>query len=348
MRPSQGNQRRAQLAVAAAAHPEILVVDECRCGMRSARRTARRTYAGAVTGDTADAKPRPSLRHGQDSGDGWVTGPDGTRRWGRFGAAGLVAHDPARGILLQHRATWSDFGDTWGIPGGARHRDEAPVTAALRESYEEANVPAVDLTIRYELLQDLGFWSYTTVIAQVETPFEERMNDAESHRLAWVAVEEVAHLRLHPGFAATWPHILQLLDTDTALIVDVANVMGSRPDGWWRDRAGAAARLVRDLAPLTAAGLPGDLFGLDVERVWPRVTFVLEGKAKDAPLKSQPGPRQRILLAPGSGDDAIVAAVEPGITTVVATSDRGLRERVHARGARTTGPATILKFSNSS
>ena len=25
------------------------------------------------------------------------------------------------------------------------------------------------------------------------------------------------------------------------LVVDVANVLGSRPDGWWRDRAGAAA-----------------------------------------------------------------------------------------------------------
>jgi 8-oxo-dGTP diphosphatase len=44
-------------------------------------------------------------------------------------------------------------------------------------------------------------------------------------------------------------------------VVDVANVMGSRPDGWWRDRAGAAVRLYTELAALAASGratLPGD------------------------------------------------------------------------------------------
>jgi 8-oxo-dGTP diphosphatase len=44
-------------------------------------------------------------------------------------------------------------------------------------------------------------------------------------------------------------------------VVDVANVMGSRPDGWWRDRAGAAVRLYSELAALAASGrvtLPGD------------------------------------------------------------------------------------------
>jgi 8-oxo-dGTP diphosphatase len=45
------------------------------------------------------------------------------------------------------------------------------------------------------------------------------------------------------------------------MVVDVANVMGSRPDGWWRDRAGAAVRLYSELAALAASGrvtLPGD------------------------------------------------------------------------------------------
>jgi len=36
------------------------------------------------------------------------------------------------------------------------------------------------------------------------------------------------------------------------IVVDVANVMGSRPDGWWRDRAGAAVRLHADIATLAA------------------------------------------------------------------------------------------------
>ena len=50
---------------------------------------------------------------------------------------------------------------------------------------------------------------------------------------------------------------------DVTLIVDGANVMGSRADGWWRDRAGAMARLHGELAALAARGIrgpvPGDL-----------------------------------------------------------------------------------------
>lgn len=47
------------------------------------------------------------------------------------------------------------------------------------------------------------------------------------------------------------------------IVVDVANVMGSRPDGWWRDRAGAAVRLHAQIARLAAGGRailppPGD------------------------------------------------------------------------------------------
>src|SRR4029077_2720210 len=38
------------------------------------------------------------------------------------------------------------------------------------------------------------------------------------------------------------------------IVVDVANVMGSRPDGWWRDRAGAAVRLHAEIAQLAASG----------------------------------------------------------------------------------------------
>src|ERR1700752_44896 len=41
------------------------------------------------------------------------------------------------------------------------------------------------------------------------------------------------------------------------LIVDGANVMGSRADGWWRDRAGAMARLHGELAALASRGIPG-------------------------------------------------------------------------------------------
>jgi 8-oxo-dGTP diphosphatase len=42
---------------------------------------------------------------------------------------------------------------------------------------------------------------------------------------------------------------------DTVVVVDVANVMGSRADGWWRDRAGAALRLHEEIAALAARGV---------------------------------------------------------------------------------------------
>jgi hypothetical protein len=117
------------------------------------------------------------------------------------------------------------------------------------------------------------------------------------------------------------------------LVIDGANVVGSVPDGWWRDRAGAAVRLRDRLKPLTSAGLT-DLPG-PVELV-----LVVEGKAKDTP----PTPGVRVESAPGSGDDAIVALVAAegaGRRVVVVTADRGLRERVTALGAEVRGPSSI-------
>jgi 8-oxo-dGTP pyrophosphatase MutT (NUDIX family) len=270
--------------------------------------------------------------------------------WGLYGAAGLLAHDPDRGILLQHRAAWSHHGNTWGIPGGARDRDETTVEAALRESFEEAAVPGDALRLRFSIVRSLDFWSYSTVVADVARPFEARMNDAESHQLAWVAVDEVERLDLHPGFGRAWPGLRRLLATRTELVVDVANLMGSRPDGWWRDRAGAAERLIRDLSPVRDRGCAAELFGVDAEWAWPRVTFVLEGAARAADA-TDAHPDVRILRAAGSGDDAIVDAVQSDTATLVVTSDRELRARVEAKGARTIGSGTFASavgFSKSS
>ena len=47
------------------------------------------------------------------------------------------------------------------------------------------------------------------------------------------------------------------LDGEVTIIVDGANVVGSRPDGWWRDRAGAAVRLHDNLAKLAERGHQG-------------------------------------------------------------------------------------------
>lgn len=148
----------------------------------------------------------------RNSGDAWVVAADGGRYWGRFGAAGLLAHDPARGILLQHRVSWSDHGGTWGIPGGARHEGEDPIAAAIRESNEEAAVPYDAVLPRYTYLIDRGGWTYTTIIAEVTRPFEPEITDPESHALEWVKLSDVTDHPLHPGFAASWPLLRPVLE----------------------------------------------------------------------------------------------------------------------------------------
>ena len=118
-------------------------------------------------------------------------------------------------------------------------------------------------------------------------------------------------------------------DGPTVLVVDAANVVGSRPDGWWKDRPGAARRLHQAL-------LGADL-GADV-------VLVLEGAARSG---SPEGDRSRVrtVHAPGSGDDAVVdevtAAVTAGRAVTVVTADRGLVDRVRRAGAGCVGPSWL-------
>ncbi|SEL59980.1 hypothetical protein SAMN04515665_11553 [Blastococcus sp. DSM 46786] len=122
------------------------------------------------------------------------------------------------------------------------------------------------------------------------------------------------------------------------LLVDVANVVGSRPDGWWRDRAGAASRLLDRLAGL--AGRP--LAGPDGEALTcTGVVAVVEGRARDVPAPEGVA----VVRAPGSGDDALAAAAADlaagGEDVLVVTADRGLRARLPG-GAVATGPRWLL------
>ena len=112
-------------------------------------------------------------------------------------------------------------------------------------------------------------------------------------------------------------------------MVDSANVVGSRPDGWWRDRAGAATRLAERLVAALDAG------ALDTDRVH----LVLEGAARAAAVPEHP--RLVVVRAPADGDSAIVevAAALDGDVTVV-TADRGLRARLTARAV---GPSELLR-----
>ena len=112
------------------------------------------------------------------------------------------------------------------------------------------------------------------------------------------------------------------------MVVDAANVVGSRPDGWWRDRAAAAGRLMTDLQRLRVSG---------------EVVVVLEGAARSG-VEPSTGGDLTVVHAPGSGDDEIVAQVraarerDPDTSVTVVTADRELRRRVEDLGARTHGP----------
>lgn len=156
---------------------------------------------------TAHLQHPPARTGPRDPGDAWVEGDRG-RFWGRFGAAGVLAYDSDRGVLLQHRAQWSHNGGTWGLPGGALHEGEDAVAGALREAHEEAAVPGENVSVLFTSVLDLGYWSYTTVVLLVTDPFEPVISDPESIELQWVPLEDVLGRELHPGFAAAWPGLL--------------------------------------------------------------------------------------------------------------------------------------------
>ncbi len=106
---------------------------------------------------------------------------------------------------------------------------------------------------------------------------------------------------------------------ELVLVVDAANVIGSVPDGWWRDRPGAASRLVERLAGREC-------------------TVVLEGAFRRGVSE---GVYDGVVVvhAPGSADDTIAALAAPGVTVV--TADRGLADRVRSAGGDVLGPRSL-------
>lgn len=117
------------------------------------------------------------------------------------------------------------------------------------------------------------------------------------------------------------------------LIVDAANVVGSRPTGWWRDRAGAAGRFVDSVRLAARDGVLAS-----------PVVVVLEGAARQG---APPGEADgvEVVHAPGEGDDtiaALAAAGGPVVVVVVVTADRALAERVRRSGADVAGPRWLL------
>jgi formylmethanofuran dehydrogenase subunit C len=115
------------------------------------------------------------------------------------------------------------------------------------------------------------------------------------------------------------------------LLIDAANVVGSRPNGWWRDRAGASRSLVERVRAAVEAG-----------RLAEPVVVVLEGDARGGAAEGESG-GVTVVHASGSGDDSLVAlASEARGGVMLVSADRDLRRRADALGAAVAGPGWLL------
>src|SRR5687768_13854599 len=115
------------------------------------------------------------------------------------------------------------------------------------------------------------------------------------------------------------------------VVVDGNNVMGSRPDGWWKDRAGAAKRLVEQLGTWAA-------------RAGEEVIVIFDGAAPPA----MPAPQHvEVRFARRRGrdaadDDIAELVATAGGAPLVVTSDAGLARRVRDHGAEVAGARWLL------
>lgn len=286
-------------------------------------------------------------------GNGWVTLPDGTRRWGRYGASGLLLHsaDPTGSdhVLLQHRSWWSHQGDTWGMPGGAIDSAESAVQAALREFGEEVAGDLGEITLNGVHRQDHDVWRYDTVLARSAERRVFAAGNGESAEIRWVPVDEVAELRLLPAFATIWPEIREALSQRLDLIVDAESVSdpgvpgtAGAPDMARIDGAEGTARLRATLAALASEGigasaLPGGLRLVDLHWWFPRIVLVTGDDVAGPP----PAPGVDVVPASGRTADRIAEIAHerggnPG--SLVVTARPEVRQRLAASGTGTAAP----------
>ena len=141
------------------------------------------------------------------SGDGFITLADGSRRWGRFGAAGVLVRCAGDhggfDYFLARRSEGCHQGGTWAIPGGALNQGEAPLAGALREFAEEVGVDLIRFTLVTTHEDDHGGWSYWTVIVDVPERFAAALANWETAETGWVAGHRLAQLELLAPFRAT-------------------------------------------------------------------------------------------------------------------------------------------------
>ena len=136
--------------------------------------------------------------------------------------------------------------------------------------------------------------------------------------------------------ARSGEHHLVVPDARRRLLVDGNNVIGSRPDGWWRDRQGAARRLVAELAAFAA-------------RTGDQVMVVFDGRPVPGMAEGvHNGVHVAYATRAGrnAGDDRIVEEIardeDPSSLTVV-TSDRELARRARELGAQVEGAGAFTR-----
>ncbi|MEV4115791.1 NUDIX domain-containing protein [Nonomuraea sp. NPDC049695] len=162
-------------------------------------------------------------------GDGWTHCEQGHRHWGTEGGAGLLAFHRVPGgevhVLMQLRSMETHHGGTWGLPGGARHSGEDPVEAGLREAGEENRLDPREVNVRGVHHDDHGGWAFDTVIGEMSHLADVWPASHESLDNAWVPLEEVPRLNLHPDLARSWPGVRAELER----VLADSGTGGSRP-----------------------------------------------------------------------------------------------------------------------
>ena len=157
----------------------------------------------------------------QLSGDGFVTLADGSRRWGRFGAAGVLARcagddEGSWWYFLARRSEWCHQGGCWAIPGGALNRGESPVEGALRESAEEVGAVLGESAFSVAEVHedDHGGWSYWTVGVDVQQRFDPPATlNWETAETNWVPQGRLGELELLAAFRSTLLRLGLLAET---------------------------------------------------------------------------------------------------------------------------------------
>lgn len=158
----------------------------------------------------------PSFIETDSSGDGyWCPTHESSchrgcdeRRWGKYGAAGvLFFHRESGTFLLNQRSMSIHFGGTWSTIGGALNKDEEALEGALREAEEEVG----QITVGYwQIAQETSVhkgthtdWTYSTHVVEVDERWEADTSDWETMDNAWVSLQDMATMKLHPGFKSS-------------------------------------------------------------------------------------------------------------------------------------------------